>query len=379
MQRENKIRMAVIGLGEMGKKHAALIDAGQVENMELTCVCVHKESGLAWTAEHLGKSVRAVVGIDNLFRHDKEFDALLIATPHRDHLESMRYACRYGKHVFCEKPAGISVSEADDMEEEAKKSGIIYTLMFHHRKYECYKDLKRLLDEKKVGTIFRIEQECCMYRTDYYHQSGKWRSSWRGEGGGLLINQGQHVLDMWQWLFGMPKAVRAEISWGKYNDFAVDDEVRILMKYEDKRQASLFMTTGEPGKRDRLSIIGSLGRMDLDGNKLTILDYGEDSLEYGKSARVLSDSEMKMHTSCRVYPTEYANAYTEMLQEFAEAVLGKKEISVTGSDGICALELANASYLSAWEDKWISLPIDRAQYDRKLEERVLYEEEMRLG
>ena len=151
------------------------------------------------------------------------------------------------------------------------------------------------------------------------------------------------------------------------------------MRYEDRRQASLFMTTGEPGKRERLSIIGSLGRMDLDGNKLTILEYGADSLEYGKSARVLSDSEMKMQTSCRVYPTEYANAYTEMLQEFAEAVLGKKEISVTGSDGICALELANASYLSAWEDKWISLPIDRAQYDRELEERVLYEEEMRLG
>ena len=378
MEQKNKVRIAIIGLGEMGKKYAAMIDAGQVENMELTCVCVHNENGLSRAAGHLSPSVRAVVGIDCLFQHEKEFDALLIATPHKNHLASMQYACRYGKPVFCEKPAGISVTEADLMEKKAEKSGIVYTLMFHHRKYDCYRDLKRLLvQENAVGTILRIYQECCMYRTSYYHQSGTWRSSWKGEGGGLLINQGQHILDMWQWLFGMPKALRADKSWGKYNDFSVDDEVCLTMKYGDRRMATLFMTTGEPGKRERLTVVGSRGRIDLEGNTLTLLKYGTDSLEYGKTAKVRGDGEMQMETVCRTYPAEYPDAHRKMIQEFAWAVLGKEELSVTGMDGINTLELTNAAYLSAWEGKWVSLPVDRVLYDRKRKEMELCEEETR--
>ena len=201
--------------------------------------------------------------------------------------------------------------------------------------------------------------------------------SGEGEGGGLLINQGQHILDMWQWLFGMPKALRADISWGKYNDFSVDDEVCLTMKYADKRQATLFMTTGEPGKKERLTVVGNRGRIDLEGNKLTLLKYGTDSLEYGKTAKVRGDGEMQMETICKTYSKEYPDAHREMIQEFAWAVLGKEELSVAGTDGIRTLELTNAAYLSAWEGKWVSLPVDRALYDRKRKEMELREEKTR--
>lgn len=362
-----KIRMALAGLGSMGKQYARMIDCGEAADMELSAVCVRrKESGI-WAEENLKHKVSVYVGIDELFEHADEFDAVLIAVPHKGHPEYVRRACEYKKHVFCDKPAGVSVTDARNMSRWTREAGVLYAMMFHCRELPQYIELKKIIDSGKLGKLLRISQEIAVYRTSFYHQSGSWRSSWNGEGGGLLINQGQHELDMWQWLFGMPKRLRASIAFGKYNDFMVDDEVLIELKYQDDVRAEIFMTTGEVCGGKCLTVVGTRGKLTLEDRHLTVWTYGMDSREYGKTAQVTSGQQMKVEKIEMDFDAD-GREKQRMLCNFAQALLHGTPLTAPGEEGEKALELANGAYLSAIKDNWQQLPVDGEEYDRVLEE-----------
>lgn len=406
---EKKVRMAIAGLGIMGKQYAEMIDGGEVPGMELGAVCVRRKESGAWAEENLKHPVPVYVGIDELFAHEEEFDAVLIVVPHRGHPEYVRRACEYKKHVFCDKPAGISVTDARNMSRWAREAGVLYAMMFHCRALPKYIKLKEIVDSGKLGRLLRVSQEVSIYRTSFYHRSGSWRSSWQGEGGGLLINQGQHELDMWKWLFGMPEKLRASISFGKYNDFLVDDEVLMELKYKNDMRASIFMTTGEAYTENRWTIAGTCGRAVLEDSHMTVWTYDEDSAEYGKTAQVTSNQKLGMTAEEYDFCKDY-NARRDMLCNFADellhgalqtadgsggeydallygvpltadgsggehdAVLSRPLLTAPGEDGECALELANGAYLSAWKDTWQTLPVDGEEYEQWLEGMMRREE-----
>lgn len=366
---EKKIRMALAGLGSMGKQYAKMIDSGEIPGMELSAVCVRRKESGTWAEENLVHQVPAYMGIDELFEHAGEFDAVLIVVPHKSHPEYVRRACEYGKHVFCDKPAGVSVTDARMMSRWAKEAGVLYAMMFHNRMLPQYRELKKIIDSGKLGKLLRISQEASMYRTRFYHQSGSWRSSWSGEGGGLLINQGQHELDMWQWLFGMPEKLRATIAFGKYNDFLVDDEALLELKYRDDVRATIFMTTGEVCSGNRLTVVGTGGKLLLEDKHMTVWLYDMDSREYGDTVQVTSSQQMKMTKTEYDFNMEN-RAKQDMLCNFAEALLHGAALAAPGEEGEKALELANGAYLSAMKDDWQVLPVDGREYDRKLNELI---------
>ena len=365
---EKTVRIAIIGIGGMGKKYAIMINDGMIPRMKLAAVCARSRENKEWARENLNEDVRFYDDSEELFNNTEDYDAVLIATPHKLHPEEAIRAFEAGKHVLCEKPSGVSIGDARRMQAAAAAADRKYAMMFHNRTFPVFKTLKKLIDENAIGKINRVILENSIYyRTAFYHASGSWRSSWKGEGGGALINQGQHIIDYWQWLFGMPDSIYASIPFGKYNDFKVDDEATIIMEYPEKMTGVFILSTGEIQSEEQLCIIGSKGKIRVIGNRIQIERNNIDAQEYSKTAK--TNSREEMITSCdTVIAPEAQKPYALMLENFCEAILDDAELIADGMAGANTLEIANAAYMSAWLGKKINLPVDGNEYDRLLQE-----------
>lgn len=368
-EKQKAVRCAVIGIGSMGKKYALMIGNGKIAGLTLTAVCCRSEENAAWAASNLDCSVRICRSEDMLYEDPQSFDAVLVITPHKLHPSMAIRAMHAGKHVMCDKPSGITTAEAEAINEAASCSGAVFAMMCHQRTYAQYQRIKQLLEEQSIGRITRVSLENSNYfRTQYYHHSGSWRSSWHGEGGGALINQGYHLLDLWQYLFGLPKSIYANIPFGKYNDFDVDDEATLLMNYPGKMSGLFVLSTGEGCRTERLEIVGTAGRILLEGLKLSLTRFDCDIREYSAKAQVTSRQEL--HETVEEYEfSDSGQAYEIMLKNFADAILKGERLIAPGTESADTLELINGAYLSAWQGKRISLPVDMELYYSILHEK----------
>ena len=375
-----KIRVALIGAGSMGKKYAQFIAAGKVERMELTAVVARNSETKKWAESLMNENgVKPFIynSVDELYENPENYDAVIIVTPHKTHPEFANRAFELGKHVMCDKPAGITAARAVQMAENAEKAGLIYSVMFHQRMYDKYIRIKQILKSGEIGDLSRVMLVNSRYlRTSHYHNSAGWRSSWNGEGGGALINQGAHILDIWQWLFGMPEKIFADIPFGKYNDFFVDDEATIHMRYDNNMTAVFILTTGEAVWEERLDIIGTKGKLSLCDDELYIWKYSEDSLRYIRTAQVNSRENLDVIQSSEHFE-KMGEPYAQMLDNFAEAVLrNDKDVLVSqGKDAVNQIMLTNAAYYSALKEQQITLPLDLDKYDEMYEKCCEYERE----
>lgn len=339
------IKTAVIGTGNMGRKYAEMIINGEVKGMSLSAVVCRSEGAAEWGRSLGGAAVFR--NADELFENTDTFDALIIATPHKLHPElALRaFACR--KHVMCDKPAGILASDAEKMYKAAEESGLTYGLMFHQRMRPEYQYLKKMVENGEFGKINRILMVNTRYfRTYAYHQSSPWRSSIEGEGGGALINQGQHILDMWQWLFGVPDEIEAMVMTGKYNDFDVEDEAQILMRYDDGKTGCFIISTAEGIYEERLVISGTEKCAELCGNQLKITSF-DNTDTYRQTAKCHAREELNIREE-EVHPETVPDRqlYIKMLDNFADAITNGTSLAADGREGTGALLITNGAYLS---------------------------------
>lgn len=363
------VRVGIIGVGTMGKQYAQWICAGEVRGMSLTAAVSRNPETRSWLSKIGGPGLKVYDSEETFFSEADRFDALLIVTPHKEHPRLAFRAFSLGKHVLCDKPAGIRAVDACEMTKEAQKAGVAYGLIFHNRLRPGYQRMKELLEREELGQLKRFAFTSTInFRTEHYHKSGNWRSSWGGEGGGALINQGQHVLDFWQWLFGMPDRLFAKIPFGKYQDFSVDDEATLVMEYPDKVTGTFFLTTAEIPGEEKLEVVGTKGRAVLTEESLRIWRYA-DIKEYIKTAPV--DTGTDLQVSCEEIRLEpLGNLRLELLENFAAHLLQREPLIAPGCEGENALWLSNAAYLSAWTGSEVVLPFDAAAFDRELARRV---------
>ncbi len=349
------VKIGLIGVGAMGKKYAKMTD-GNIEGLKLTAIAARSDETLKWVKENIIEDVKIYRSAEELIDDGGVCDSVLIAVPHKAHKDIAVRAFKAGKNVLCEKPAAANIRDAEEMLKCAEKSGKKYGIMFQWRTLPAVKKFRELLEEGRIGKIRRIILENTIYyRTAAYHSSAGWRSTWKGEGGGALINQGQHILDMWLYLFGMPKSIYADVKYGKYNDFSVEDEATLIMNYDDNVTGTFILTTGEIPYKEELSVTGTKGKITMRGNVLTVETY-PDSEEYGKTWQGNSREGIKteiLETDCG----EYKGTYQEMLENFRDSVLRDKPLKAVGRDGINALQLTVGAYVSSREKKEISLPL----------------------
>lgn len=363
---ENKVRTGIIGVGNMGYAHARALYNGEIDTMCLCALCDTDEERRKILEEDFP-------GIPVFESHEQLLssglcDAAVIATPHRFHSLIACDALDAGLHVLTEKPEDVSVSAAKRLNEKARESGLVFGIMFNQRTNPLFAKAREIVKSGALGTPKRLVWIITnWYRTQAYYDSGSWRATWRGEGGGVLLNQAPHNLDIWQWIFGMPEKLRAECKTAKYHNIEVEDEASIYAEYANGATAVFLTTTGEYPGTNRLEIAGDMGKIVLEEGKLKHWKLSVHERDYCFSAS-LTDKKPDVEYE-EITAEEGEEAHCAILRNFSRAVLYGEELLAPGYDGINELSISNAAYLSSWTGETVTIPFDGEKFDALLEEK----------
>ncbi len=348
------LRVGIVGVGNIGNVHAASIFQGAVRGMTLTAlcdVCPKKRDRLA----------KDYPGIPVFASHEEMLasgltDTVIVATPHRLHPIIAADAFKAGQNVLTEKPVGVDCKSVRDLYSVAKHSGKAFGIMFNQRTDPLFIKARELVKSGRLGMPKRLVWIITnWYRTQSYYDSGSWRATWDGEGGGVLLNQAPHNIDLWQWIFGMPSRVRAFCYNGKYHNIPVEDDATVYAEYENGAGAVFITTTGEYPGTNRLEISGDRGKIVIEHG---ILSFYE--LSYPERDYCFYSSE---HSAPEVTVQKFENkkpvlGHKQILTNFASHILHGEKLIAPGYEGIFELMISNAAYLSTWTDDWVELPFD---------------------
>jgi predicted dehydrogenase len=362
------VRIGVIGIGNMGTPHSNNLQKGEVPGAKLTAVADIDPKRLEWAQENLGESVARFDSAEAMMESG-EVDAVIIATPHYDHPPLTQLALEKGLHVLCEKPAGVYTKHVREMNEAAAKSDKVFAIMFNQRTEPAHRKVKELVESGEIGEIRRVNYIITTWlRTQHYYNSGGWRASWAGEGGGVLLNQCPHNLDLWQWICGMPERIRAFCEFGKYHDIEVEDDVTAFAQYPNGATGVFVTTTGEAPGTNRLEIVGDKGTLLLQDGKITLTKLN-DSVTRIINEEMGFASGNPETVEVEVEPIEAAQ-HVLVIRRFVAAITGTGELVASGEEGVNSLSLSNAMLLSAWTDDWVDIPVDEDKFYGELEQRI---------
>lgn len=370
---DKKVRIGVIGIGNMGAAH--IRDVAALENTELAAICDIIPERAQVPAEHF--NVPAYTDYKDMLANTP-LDAVLIATPHYDHTPISIECLGQGIHVLVEKPIAVHVNDALAMIDAYKKAReknprIIYAIMFMQRTYGAYKKIKELIVKGELGKIVRTSWIITdWYRTQHYYDSGGWRATWKGEGGGVLLNQCPHNLDLYQWLVGMPARVTGFAAIGKYHNIEVEDEVTAVFQHADGMVGQFITTTAESPGTNRLEIVGEMGKLVLENGVINFYRNEVSMLEFLKTSPY---SFNKVPGQEEVVPYEHHGqpGHALLTENFANAILygeDKYPLIARAPEGLNSLTLSNAIMYSSHTGLPVDLPMDGDGYESWLRELI---------
>lgn len=357
------VRLGIVGLGNMGRAHLANIRAGKVPGLRVTALC----ESVGTLPEPL-EGEHPFTDVSQMIRSG-HIDAILICTPHFSHTTIGIEALQRGLHVLVEKPISVHKADCERLIAAHTDKSKIFAAMFNMRTNATFKKVKDLIDSGELGQVRRIHWEVTnWFRTNYYYATGGWRGTWKGEGGGVLMNQCPHNLDLFQWMFGMPKSVRGFCQFGRYHQVEVEDNVSAYMAWENGTNATFVTSTGEAPGANRLEIAAENGRLTVtDGVKIHFQRNRQPMSQFCMQ----SEAAFAMPESWSIeIPVEASGGqHVEILQNFTNAILKGEKLLSPAEQGIHSVELANAILLSTWQDKTIELPMSSADYEGLLIEK----------
>lgn len=361
------VRMGIVGVGNMGSAHAASLAAGNISGMELTAVCDIQPVKRQWAQQHFPEI--PCFSDSTALLESGLADAVLIATPHYFHPEIACAAFERGLHVLTEKPAGVYTQQVREMCRAAKAVGRVFGIMFNQRTNPLFQKARALVREGDLGVPKRLLWEVTnWYRSQYYYDSGDWRATWAGEGGGVLLNQAPHNLDIWQWIFGMPRRIRAVCGYGKYHHIEVEDEAHIYAEYDGGATADFITSTGECPGSNRLEICGDRGKLLIEDGLLRFWRLETPEREFCFTVQENCACPAMTYEEYRGAGPE--TAHNGILQNFADAVRLGTPLLAPGEEGLHELTLSNAAYLSDWTGEWVELPLDEENFKQRLMEKA---------
>ena len=373
------VRYGVIGIGNMGTSHSGWLAGGKIPGATLTAVCDIDEKRRAWAKENLPEV--AVFEDYKELLDSKLVDAVIIAVPHYLHPEMAIEALKRNINTMVEKPAGVYASQIREMNAEAEKHpDVKFAMMFNQRTNPLYQKVKEILDAGTIGELRRVTWIITSWwRTQKYYDSSAWRATWAGEGGGVLVNQAPHQLDLLQWLCGMPSLMEAHLKYGSHRDITVEDDVTAYFEYPNGATGTFITCTHDALGTDRLEIHGDNGKIIITDSKcVTVkkMDKPEDvwnhELDFRQMlALVKGQTQQKLYTEetfeC---PENWDQQHIDVLINFTKAIAKGEELIAPGAEGIKAVEIANAMFLSDWLGHAVTIPVDDELFYEKLQEKV---------
>ncbi|MER2490519.1 Gfo/Idh/MocA family protein [Catenovulum sediminis] len=358
----NMIKLGVIGLGNIAQQHIQNIQSGEVTHCKITALCSRNKSDLAdkLGAQHFS-CYQALID-------STEVDAVLIATPTMSHFEIAQYALQKGVHVMLEKPIGLSSYEGEKLIASAKPQ-TRFAVMLNQRTDPAYRKIKHIIDAGRLGEITRTHWTMTnWFRPEVYFQVSDWRATWKGEGGGALLNQCIHNLDIFQWVCGLPKQITAFCEFGKYHNIEVEDEVSAYFKYANNATGIFVASTGEAPGVNRFDIIGDKGSLHFDGGQLIQKINSHSTREYCQSTHDMFG--MPEVTVTDITPNEQVNQHAIIMNNFVQSILFDEALMTPATEGLASLDIANAMLLSSWQHQAVELPLDRTRYQAELHKKV---------
>ena len=377
----SKIKLGIIGYGNMGSGHVKNILKGKCPEVELAAVAdidparleACKQAIADFNAEHPD----AKVGEPLLFESAEKMmdakvvDAVLVAVPHYDHPSLVIAALERGIHALSEKPAGVYTLQVREMMACADRHpDLVFGMMFNQRTNPVFRKMREIIQSGELGQIKRTSWIITnWYRPQFYYDSGAWRATWSGKGGGVLLNQCPHNLDLWQWICGMPKRIQAHLHYGKWHDIEVEDDVTAYAEYENGATGTFITTTGDAPGTNRFEVVCDGGTLLCeDGKKLTLKKLSVPESEFSKTTtKAFSAPSVEVITP----ELEGENSqHVGVLNAFAAAILRGEPLIADGREGINGLMISNAMHLSSFENRMVELPFDEQRYYELLMERV---------
>lgn len=364
-----KLRYGVIGIGNMGSGHCRSIVEGKCPEIALTAVADIDPARLEWARENLPEGVKLFTTAQALMESG-EVDAVHIAVPHYDHPSLAIEALRRGLHVMVEKPAGVYTRQVREMNAEAvRHPELKFGMMFNQRTDHVYRKMRELTQGGTLGALRRSNWIITnWYRPQAYYDSGAWRATWRGEGGGVLLNQCPHNLDLWQWICGMPVKVQAHLHYGKWHDIEVEDDVTAYVEYENGATGCFITTTGDAPGTNRFEVTLEKGKLVSEDGVLKLWELSQREPEFSRENKIPFGTP---DVVCSQVETDgESTQHVGILNAFAASVLHGAPLIARGEEGIRGLTLSNAMHLSDWTHSAVALPLDEDLYYEKLMERV---------
>ena len=367
--KKQRVKVGLVGLGNIGKTHMS--NLLQMDHVEVVGVCdVVRENADAFADAY---GITPYYNHVDLFEHSG-LDAVIVAVPHYAHVPVTIDAFERGIHVLCEKPLAVHVNDAKRMissyeAAKVKNPNIQFGVMFQERTYPLYRKLKDLIDHGDLGQLTRVTWiNTTWFRTQAYYDSGTWRATWAGEGGGILTNQCPHNLDMYQWLFGLPSRIAGFAHLGKYHRIEVEDEVTAYFEHDNGMVGHFIVTTGESPGTNRLEVVGEYGKVVLENSRLVFYRNRESMFKFIAESKQAFGHVENWYTEIPV-PSQVPNGHFLVTKQFIDAVLGhSSDLIAYGPEGLNSLVLANGIMLSSFKRQMIEVPFDVDEYERILED-----------
>ncbi len=359
-----KVRLGIIGLGNIGQHHAAYLAAGKVSRAEFVAVSDAVPAKL-----EKYKSLKTFTDGEDLMRSGL-VDAVIVATPHYQHTTLGIAAFEHGLHLMVEKPISAHKADAERLiAAHQRHPKLIFAGMFQLRAEPRYLQIQKLIQAGELGGLARMSWIMTdWFRTEAYYASGGWRATWKGEGGGVLLNQCLHNLDVLQWLLGMPARVRGFCQLGRFHHIEVEDSVSAYLEYPNGATGMFVSSTGEAPGTNRFEIVGTRGKLVLEQEKLHLTRNETDMVEFSKTARLGFAKPEVSHVDI---PFENpANGHAILMQNFVNAILDGEPLLAPGAEGLHSVELANVILYSSLVGQTVELPLDSAAYERKLNQLI---------
>ena len=347
-----KVRLGVIGFGNMGTSHSQNVFEGKVPKMELAAICDIAEPRRA-AAKEAYPDIPVFENATELYKSGL-CDLVIIAVPHYDHPSLAIEAFKYGLNVITEKPAGVYTKQVLEMNEAAEKSGKLFGIMYNQRTKPVYQKIREMIQNGELGHIKRISWIITdWYRPQSYHDSGSWRSTWKTEGGGALINQNPHQLDLWQWMFGMPDRIKSFVSFGKYYDIEVEDDVTAYLEYDNGTTGTYITSTGEAPGTNRLEIACDMGRIVVENGQMIFNRNTISEREFNKTfTGIFGTPEC---WKCEIPLSGKAENHVGIFKNVAKALITGSDLLAPGIEGINGLTISNAIHYSAWTGETVDV------------------------
>lgn len=355
--------MGVIGLGNMGRAHANNILEDKISGLQLAAVTdVVAAQAALFPKIAFFPTPEAMIASGTV-------DAVIIATPHFSHTPIGIAALKAGLHVLVEKPISVHKRDAERLLAAHSNPKQVFSAVFNQRIDPYYIVIREMVQNGTLGAIRRINWIITnWFRTDVYYGSGTWRGSWEGDGGGVLLNQCPHNLDLLSWIFGQPQRVRAFCRFGRYHNIEVEDDVTAYMEYADGATATFIASTGEAPGTNRLEITAEKGRLVMENDRLIFTENAVPMSEFARTA--VGGLAIPQTTEMTIPVSGHGEQYIAILQNFTDAILDGKPLIAPAAEGIHSVELANAILLSTFEDRTIELPLDGVAYEKALKHKI---------